>query len=128
MESTILEIQKQLKMIDNAKKAYTEETSRTMQQQRAVIQQLKVENQTMKERLSKEAQVRLMPAELCCIGVPAAAACTPEQCPQDKTQLLQGGLLHSKQHQAAAAFMHERSHSSPTQVLLWFPCCTKQPA
>ena len=72
MDSTILEIQKQLKMIDNAKKAYTEETSRTMQQQRAIIQQLKVENQTMKERLSKEAQVSLMPAGLRWIGVAAA--------------------------------------------------------
>ena len=72
MDATILEIQKQLKMIDNAKKAYTEETGRTMQQQRAIIQQLKVENQTMKGRLSKEAQVSLMPASLCWIGIPAA--------------------------------------------------------
>ena len=76
MDSTILEIQKQLKMIDNAKKAYTEETSRTMQQQRAIIQQLKVENQTMKERLSKEAQVSLMPAILCWVGaLPALCGC-----------------------------------------------------
>ena len=72
MDSTILEIQKQLKMIDNAKKAYTEETSRTMQQQRAIIQQLKVENQTMKDRLSKEAQVSLVLAGLCWLGILAA--------------------------------------------------------